>query len=460
MKSDQDTGLIALFGGSKAGRLIGAMMEAGFKEAGLDYRFAHISVEEGKMEAVLQAAETFHMKGFNLDGPCCREILPYMDMMSPAASIIGEVNSVRVQDGMLIGENSIGKGLVSCLMETGFSVQGKKICLLGSGRAARAAAVECALSGAGEIVILCRNIEEGKEIAWATASQTDTVVYAQVWEGKASIPPGTDALIHCTPLGLTPENLPDIDYEQITGDMVVCDLVLGRPDTAFLALCRRQGAVTVAGIDIMAAQASLNFFLWTEAMFPRELMREVLLEEMQEGAEGETEETLSDSLPDKEDLLIERMMEHFRGRPDQIRHFLGVYEFARMIGQREGLDETSLSIVRTAAILCSLGSEDGRESGKGNAEKSRNPEKAGVAEKLLYSLEYDDLVIDRVLFLIDHCGSGQETDGTDHRILQEALWLGKCSKDQCSKEMAKKVRREDFSSPSAIRFFDLMYPQE
>ena len=87
MKSHQDTGLIALFGSSEAGRLIGAMMEAGFKEAGLDYRFANISVEKGKMEEVLQAAEVFHMKGFNLDGPCSKEILPYLDMMSPAASI-------------------------------------------------------------------------------------------------------------------------------------------------------------------------------------------------------------------------------------------------------------------------------------------------------------------------------------------------------------------------------------
>ena len=59
------------------------------------------------------------------------------------------------------------------------------------------------------------------------------------------------------------------------------DLVLGRPDTAFLDRCRRQGAATVAGIDILAAQASLNFFLWTEAMFPRTLMRDVLLQELE-----------------------------------------------------------------------------------------------------------------------------------------------------------------------------------
>ena len=459
MKSHQDTGLIALFGGSEAGRLIGTMMEAGFKEADLNYRFANISVEEGKMEEVLQAAEVFHMKGFNLDGPCSKEILPYLDMMSPAASIIGEVNSVRVQDGMLIGENSIGKGLVSCLMETGFSVQGKSICLLGSGRAARAAAVECALSGAGQIVILCRNIEEGKEIAWTTASQTETAVYAQLWEGKASIPPGTDALINCTPLGQTEEDLPDIDYEQITGDMVVGDLVLGRPDTAFLKRCRRQGAATVAGIDIMAAQASLNFFLWTEAMFPRTLMRDVLLEEMEGEAEEKAEDIETGEPLDKEDLLMEKMMEYFRGRPDQVQHFLKVYEFAKMIGRREKLDETAMAALTTAAILSSLGDESRWEVDQGNKREDGKAEKAGEAEVILRNLDYDDLVIDRALFLIDHCGPSREVDGSDHQILQEAIWLVKLYEDKSGKETAERVRREVFRSPSAIRFLDLLYLQ-
>ena len=456
MKSHQDTGLIALFGSSEAGRLIGAMMEAGFKEAGLDYRFANISVEKGKMEEVLQAAEVFHMKGFNLDGPCSKEILPYLDMMSPAASIIGEVNSVRVQDGMLIGENSIGKGLVSCLMETGFSVQGKNLCLLGSGRTARAAAVECALSGAEKIVILCRNKEEGEKIAWMTASQTDAAVYAQPWEGKAQIPPGTDALINCTPLGKTEADLPDLDYGQITGNMVVGDLVLGRPDTAFLHWCRQQGAATVTGIDIMAAQASLNFFLWTEAMFPRTLMRDVLLEELEGETEEKTEDMASDGPLDKEDLLMEKMMEQLRGRPDQVRHFLQVAEFAKMIGRREKLDETAMAALSTAAILCSLGDESYRETNQGEDGKT---EKAGKAEGMLRDLDYDDLVIDRALFLMDHCGPGQEVDGPDHQILLEAIWLVRLCEEKAGKEEAERVRREVFHSPSAIRFLNLLYLQ-
>ncbi len=461
MNIDQNTGLIALFGGREAGRLMGAMMEAGFREAGLDYHFATIPVEEGKMEDVVRAAETFHMKGFNLDGPAVREILPYLDMMSPSASISGEVNSVRVQDGMLIGENSIGKGLVSSLMETGFSVQGKTICILGSGRAARAVAVECALSGADRIVLLCRNREEGEKIAWLTSSQTDAAVFAWDWQPGTALPEDSQALINCTPLGLTEASMPDLDYGQIGQGMVVCDMVLGLPDTAFLARCRDRGAVTVAGIDIMTAQASLNFFLWTEAMFPRDLMREVLLEELTGERPGEEparpDQTGSSDGLSGHDLLIEKMMEYYQGKPGQIQYFLKVYQLADMIGRRERLEEETREILGIAAIFSAMAGGTRVDQVLPRVGRVSGFEGAAEAEALLRRLGYEDMVIDRVLYLLDSCCDKRRPDGPDQQIFREAVCLVRLCDQDPDRETIDRARKEFFSSPSAIRLLDLMF---
>ena len=472
MSTEQDRGLIALFGGSEAGRLTGVMMEAGFQAAGLDYRFANIPVDDDKMEEVLRAAETFHMKGFNLDGSCTTEIVPYMDLMSPAASITGEVNSVRVQDGMYIGENSIGKGLVSCLMETGFSVQGRKICLLGSGRAAKAAAVECALSGAGQIIIICRNKEEGERIAFLTSSQTDAAVLVEKWEGRASIPAGTDALVNCTPLGLTEDDLPDLDYGQINGEITACDMVLGRPDTAFLQECRKRGAVTVAGIDIMAAQASLNFFLWTEAMFPRTLMKEVLLEELTGREAVPQEQNRQENDLSGDDPLIWKMLTCFKGEPGRIQHFLKVYEYAGMIGRREGLDQDSMDVVCTAAILWDLTGEAGSAADRPErmtavlaktahgGEGDRKKEAAAAAEAMLRELDYEDLVIDRVLFLITGDRQDQAGDDPDRQVLLEARRLVELYENQCPEEMLEQARQNVIRTESGRLLLDLLYPEQ
>ena len=185
-------------------------------------------------------------------------------------------------------------------------------------------------------------------------------------------------------------------------------------------------------------------------------MRDVLLEELEGETEEKTEDMASDGPLDKEDLLMEKMMEQLRGRPDQVRHFLQVAEFAKMIGRREKLDETAMAALTTAAILSSLGDESRRETNQGEDGKT---EKAGKAEGMLRDLDYDDLVIDRALFLMDHCGPGQEVDGPDHQILLEAIWLVKLYEDKSGKETAERVRREVFRSPSAIRFLDLLYLQ-
>ena len=51
-----------------------------------------------------------------------------------------------------------------------------------------------------------------------------------------------------------------------------------------------------------------------------------------------------------EDLIV-KMTEFNAGDPKRIQHFLKVYEFAHVIGIREGLDPETLHILEMAAIL-------------------------------------------------------------------------------------------------------------
>ena len=86
------------------------------------------------------------MKGINLTMPHKIAVLPYLDEISPAARIIGAVNTVVVREGRLIGDNTDGKGFVQALQMEQVPLEGKKVVLLGAGGAAKAIAVECALA--------------------------------------------------------------------------------------------------------------------------------------------------------------------------------------------------------------------------------------------------------------------------------------------------------------------------
>ena len=49
------------------------------------------------------------------------------------------------------------------------------------------------------------------------------------------------------------------------------------------------------------------------------------------------------------DELFLQMIAFFSGDPKRIQHFMKVHSFARIIGTKEGLDETSLFILEAAA---------------------------------------------------------------------------------------------------------------
>ena len=101
-----------------------------------------------------------------------------------------------------MGENTDGKGFVTSLMEAGVSLSGKVLTILGAGGAARAVAVECAVSGAGKIYIINRNAERGRELAELIRNRTDAEAEYISWEGQAKIPEDTEVLVNATSIGM------------------------------------------------------------------------------------------------------------------------------------------------------------------------------------------------------------------------------------------------------------------
>ena len=85
--------------------------------------------------------------------PCKNEAARLVDELSPAARIIGAVNTIVNEDGKLVGHITDGTGFVQNLKEHGVEVKGKKMVVLGAGGAATAIQVQCALDGAASISI-------------------------------------------------------------------------------------------------------------------------------------------------------------------------------------------------------------------------------------------------------------------------------------------------------------------
>lgn len=275
--------LTGVFGDPVDGNPTGVIMEAGYEAAGLNYRYITCKVLPEDFEGAMKGMRAMNMRGVNLTMPHKIKVIPHLDELSEAARIIGAVNTVLSKDGRLIGENSDGKGFVRSILEANVSLKGKTITMLGAGGAAKAIGVECALAGAEKIIIINRNAERGNELVKTITENTATRAEYIPWAGTADIPAETEILINATCVGLHPEvdQCPDVDYSQIKGGMVVCDVVFNPAMPLFLKKAEAQGAKVITGLGMLVNQAALNFEIWTGVKAPRDVMMQALIKEFE-----------------------------------------------------------------------------------------------------------------------------------------------------------------------------------
>ena len=285
MEKNYRAELTGVFGDPVEGNPTGVMEEAAYEAAGLNFRYITMKVTPEDFPDAMKAVRALHMKGINLTMPHKIAVIPYLDELSEAASIIGAVNTVVVrEDGSLFGENTDGKGFIEALLRYGEHPQGKNIVILGAGGAARAIAVECALAGAAKITVVNRSGSKARELAGLIHKKTSVPADALDWTPGMKITSGTDILINATSIGLGNDraNKPDICYETIGPSMTVSDVVFNPSDTLFLKEAAARGAKTISGLGMLACQGARNFTLWTGAKAPLDIMIGKLKEEFGE----------------------------------------------------------------------------------------------------------------------------------------------------------------------------------
>lgn len=156
-------------------------------------------------------------------------------------------------------------------------------------------------------------------------------------------------------------------------------------------------------------------------------------------------------------ILITEMMKYYTGDPKRIQHFIKVYQFAKMIGEMEGLSEELQHILETAAIVHDIGIKPAEEKYGSCGGKLQEQEGPAVAEEILQRLGYGQEVIHRVCYLVGHHHTYDQIDGSDYRILVEADFLVNLYEDGVSKDAVKNAYDKIFRTETGRRMCSLMF---
>lgn len=260
--------LVGVFGHPAAENPGVVIQEAAFKDLGLErWRFLTIDVDPDKLADAMAGLKAMKMRGINTTLPHKIEVLKYLDEISPSAQLIGAVNTIVNNEGILFGDNTDGKGFMESLRNAGISPEGKRVVILGAGGAGRAISVELTMAKAEHITIV--NIPKDEAMALSLVDllneKTGTKAEYHPWDGPYQVPAETQILINATPIGLYPNvnDKPNIDYETVRSDLFVQDVIPNPAFTPFLAEAEKRGAQWNTGMGMLINQAAINIKMWT-----------------------------------------------------------------------------------------------------------------------------------------------------------------------------------------------------
>ena len=102
-----------------------------------DYSYVLFEKEPQELEGFLKNGD---FTGLNVTIPYKKDVIPFLDALSPVAQRLGAVNTiVRRADGTLIGHNTDYFGFRYLVKQSGLEAAGKKVLVLGSGGASNTA---------------------------------------------------------------------------------------------------------------------------------------------------------------------------------------------------------------------------------------------------------------------------------------------------------------------------------
>ena len=223
-------------------------------------------VEKEDLENIVKSFKILNIKGFNVTLHHKISIMEHLDNISEEAKKIGAVNTVKNENGKLIGYNTDCMGFLKSLELNNIYVKDKTVLILGSGGAAKAISTSLALAGVKKIFINNRTLIKAKSLAKRIKNQFPGILVKWGDLGLNNIcKHEIDIIVNCTSVGMYPsvEKSP-ISFDGFSKDSIVYDIIYKPKKTKFLKLAEERGNPTIGGLSMLINQALYSQKIWME----------------------------------------------------------------------------------------------------------------------------------------------------------------------------------------------------
>lgn len=275
------TKLTGLLGSPVAHSISPLMHNKSFRYHNLDYVYLCFDVDTRSLKTAVDGLKAAGIHGFNLTMPNKNLMCEIVDELSPAAQMIGAVNTVLNDNGRLIGYNTDGMGYMQSVKDAGYDIIGKNMTLLGAGGAATAIAAQAALDGIAHLNIFSirdRFFDRAKHLTDKINASTNckAALYdlADTHMLKQSIA-DSHILTNGTSVGMAPDtdNCIITDESVFREELIVSDVIYNPRETKLLRIAKSHGCPVFNGMYMLLYQGAEAFKIWTGKDMPVALIK-------------------------------------------------------------------------------------------------------------------------------------------------------------------------------------------
>jgi shikimate dehydrogenase len=239
-----------------------AMHNNSFKFFKMDWEYKIFEMTADKVRDFMWKLRKESMKGINVTIPHKQFIMQYMDKIDSAAEIIGAVNTVVNDNGVITGYNTDYLGFVESLKKEKVNLKNKKVVMIGSGGAAHA--IGYAVNTFKPKQFYIYNIDIPMTAGLVKQLKLKGVITGDITKTaeKDEVIASADFIVNCTSVGMHNNDSP-YKIDKLKKGAVVFDVIYNPAKTEFLKRAEKLGAKIINGLDMLIFQGIESFYLWT-----------------------------------------------------------------------------------------------------------------------------------------------------------------------------------------------------
>ncbi|RPH00051.1 MAG: shikimate dehydrogenase [Candidatus Pelagibacter sp. TMED118] len=228
-----------------------------FKENNIDAIYNKKNVEISELRQITDKLRIDEIAGINVTVPYKREIINYIDILSPEAKDTSSVNTIYKEKNKIIGHNTDIAGFELAIRQTKFDIANKKILIIGAG-------------GVVPSIIYSLKRMKVSEIAIMNRTKNKATKLKTIFKNLKLIDWGKnfdfDMFINATSVGLGKDDSLNLDFKNIEPGKFFYDLIYNPPETNFLKEAKKNLHRTENGKLMFIYQAHQAFTIWHKIM--------------------------------------------------------------------------------------------------------------------------------------------------------------------------------------------------